>query len=470
MIKLNILMAMKMVRKILLSTMVGIMLLVIACTPVLPAADNQISDIVDETPVLPASNNQVTDITDGISADANLVPLSNHSDKMDMYAATIVNGCNTFSCDLYQQFTQSMADENFIYSPYSIYLALAMIYDGARGDTARQMEDTLHFRLGDEQVPPAFYKLNGIIEQDQILFSDSSIKELLLFQLNIANDLWVQKGYVFSPEYTCLVETYYRGDLQSLDFNNSSETSRREINDCISEKTKGKITEMLSPGRFDKYTKSIITNAMYFSSKWNHPFSKSKTQNDFFYLPDNREVLVPFMNGKSVLPYAEGDNYQIIKKYYYGNKLSMIIILPEEDSFNLVNDFFDYTQFKTMITDLEYTLVTLSLPRFKYDSLFDMYQTLAQLGISKAFSQDADFSGITENKEFYLNNIIHKTFIEVDEKGTNAAGNRRAFMVGGPGYRKLATFVANRPFIYFIQHEDTGAILFVGRVMNPAAE
>lgn len=437
--------------------LVVIVLVPLACIPILPAADNQSSDIVD-----------------GISADTNSLPWSTHTGEIGNDVSTIVDGNNTFSCDLYQQFIQSMEEENFMYSPYSIYLALAMAYAGAGGDTARQMADTLHFGLAGDKVNSALSDLSNIIDKSQTVKEyhnpDGTVEEVVeKFQLNIANALWGQQGYGFLADYLAIIDEYYNGAFKEMDFKNQPEPSRLEINDWIAEKTQDRILDMIPPNAINKSTRFVITNAIYFKARWYDEFSESRTKYDDFFLLDGTRISVPMMHNTIKTLYFENEDYQMVRIGYIGG-CSMLIILPREGKFEAVEQTINSSLLKTAINSTESYFVNLDMPKFGYYSKYEkLRSTLSELGIQNAFSGKADFSGITA-QELYINRVAHDAFIAVDEEGTEAAAATAITTVGAaPLELETADFTANRPFIYFIQHYQTGAILFMGRVMNPAA-
>jgi serpin B len=435
--------------------LVSIVLITIACTPVLPDNNQQQTD-----------NSSASIVTTKYE----YIFWCPESGWIDKDALSLIDGCNTFSCDLYRQFIQSMEDENFMYSPYSIYLALAMAYAGARGETAAQMMDTLHLCPSGEQLNESFLMLNDIIEQSKIKKSDNASKQVEYFNILIANALWGQKGYAFEPEYISSMEKYYGGVLQSLDFKNAPESARMEINDWVAEKTQQRITDLIAPGTISPSTELIITDAIYFYSFWSKQFSESDTMNDTFFLINGNEISAPFMNkSKQLYFYTEDDDYQTIQMPYSAEKLYMIIILPRDGKFEKVEHALDKQKLKSICNKGGFVKVDLSLPKFKYESSYQMSPTLIKMGMTDAFSPAADFSGITPDGSLFISDVNHKTIISVDEKGTEAAAATKVSMRGDPIITKTAEFIANRPFIYLIQHRDTGVILFMGRVMNPAA-
>lgn len=248
--------------------------------------------------------------------------------------SVLVNGNSSFAFDLYRMLKEE--DGNLFYSPYSVSMALAMTYAGARGETAEQMADTLHFILPEERLHPAYSDLGEELAQRgkgrELLVMQPEgdpVKENIEgFRLNIVNALWGQEGYEFLDEYLDLVERYYGGGLKTLDFIGEPEPSRLEINKWASEKTEGRIKNLLPPGVINPLTRLILTNAIYFKARWANEFSERMTQDDTFYLLDGRTVTVPMMNQKTRFSYAEGDKFQAVRLPYLGGDIAMVILLP----------------------------------------------------------------------------------------------------------------------------------------------
>ena len=217
----------------------------------------------------------------------------------------------------------------------------------------------------------------------------------------------------------------------------------------------------------DSLTRLVLTNAIYFNAAWQHPFNKSVTQEEPFYLLNGGQVSVPMMRITEPFGYSEGAGYQAVEIPYDGRELSMIVILPSEGQFKSFEGSLDAQNVGTIIDNLQSKQVDLSLPKFEFESSLNLKQTLIKLGMPEAFSDHADFSGITGNKELSITDVVHKAFVSVDEEGTEAAA-ATAVIVGLTSAPAMPISVkVDRPFIFLIRDMETGAILFVGRVMNP---
>ena len=376
----------------------------------------------------------------------------------------LVRGNNAFALDLYSALKGG--EGNLFYSPFSISQALAMTLAGARGETERQMADTLHYQLPQSRLHPSFNAL------DQELASrgmDSRNEEDRYFQLNIANAIWGQHGYEFLPDFLDVLAENYGAGLRPLDFAGTPEESRVMINDWVSEETGEKIKDLLPPGTIDGSTRLVLTNAIYFNASWSWPFSKKDTQNRPFHLAEGGRVDVPMMSETSddFYGYARGNGYQAVDVPYSLGEMSMTVLLPDEGTFGEFEDSLNADALDKILDDIEIDYLKLTMPLFKFESEFSLVETLAGMGMTDAFGARADFSGMTGSKDLQISAIVHKAFVSVNEEGTEAAAATGVVvMLSGPTKEPIPVTV-NRPFIFLIRDRDTGTVLFLGRVMNP---
>ena len=378
--------------------------------------------------------------------------------------ATVGDGNSAFGFDLYQALREE--DGNLFFSPYSISLALAMTYAGARGETAQQMADTLHFILSQDRLHPAFNSLDIELSQRG---EGAKGKDGEGFRLNIVNAIWGQEGYKFLSEFLDVLAENYGAGLRPLDFANAPEESRITINNWVSDQTEGRIEDLIPQGLLDALTRLVLTNAIYFNAAWQHPFNEDMTEDGPFYLLDGGEVTVPMMKQTESFSYAEGDGYQAIELPYDGRELSMVILLPRAGQFETFEDSLDAQRVDAILKDVEPRRVALTMPRFEFESSFSLKEALAAMGMPVAFSGSADFSGMTGNRDLFIADVIHKAFVSVDEAGTEAAAATAVVMelTALPGTPVEVTL--DRPFVFLIHDIETGAILFVGRVVAPSA-
>ena len=375
---------------------------------------------------------------------------------------TLVGGNTAFALDLYQEL--KAAEGNIFYSPYSLSLALAMTYAGARGETEQQMAEALNFYLSQEQLHHAFNQL------DQELASrgeGAEGKDGEGFRLNIVNDIWGQKDFVFLSDFLDTLAENYGVELRTLDFINAPEESRITINDYISEQTEERIKDLIPEGIIDDITRLVLTNAIYFNAAWEYPFGEGITAEGTFHLLDGGEVTIPMMHQGELLGYTEGDDYQAVELKYDGEELSMVILLPESGQFENFEMALDAELLNDIIDNLEKRNVELTMPKWDFEASFMMKEVLESLGMPIAFTDAADFSGMTGERDLYIDNVIHKACVSVDEAGTEAAAASAVIMKITSAPADPAVVTVDRPFIFLIRDIETGAILFFGRVVNP---
>jgi serpin B len=377
---------------------------------------------------------------------------------------TLVHGNSKFAFDLYQ--TLKEADGNLFYSPYSISQALAMTYAGARSETEGQMSDTLHFALSQNRLHPAF---NGLDIELGKRGEGAQGKDGEGFRLNIVNAIWGQKDYnKFLSEFLDVLAENYGAGLRVLDFINTPEESRITINDWVSEQTEGRIEDLIPEGTIDAFTRLVLTNAIYFNAAWQFPFNEEATAEGLFYLLDGGEVIARMMMQTESFGYAEGAGYQAVELPYDGSELSMVIILPGDGRFETFESSLDYETIEDIISDLSRQQVNLTMPKFEFESEFSLKKVLMAMGMPVAFSTDADFSGMTGNRDLFIDDVLHKAFVSVDEAGTEAAAATAVIMALTALPAPPVEVTVDRPFIFLIRDIETSTILFVGRVVNPS--
>jgi serpin B len=373
--------------------------------------------------------------------------------------AGVVRDGNNFALDLYGQLAKQ--DGNLFFSPYSISNALAMTSAGARGETATQMAETLHFALDQERLHLSFGAL-----RTQIAGTD----EQRNYQLQTANRLWGQQDYGFLPDFLWTTESNYDADLKQVDFINDTEEARTTINRWVEERTSEKIKNLIKPGILTADTRLVLTNAIYFKAAWRHPFVPEQTKEGEFTLADGEKVMAKLMHGHVRTNYFQGDSFQALELPYEEHELSMIVLLP--------NDPQDLPALEMKLTPNNLTkwLETLSghgvdvtLPKFKLTSEFMLKDVLSEMGMPDAFDpQNADFSGMTRARLF-ISHVVHKAFVDVNEAGTEAAASTAVVVAtDSASTQKPATFRADHPFVYLIRENRTGSILFMGRVLSPS--
>ena len=380
----------------------------------------------------------------------------------DADITTLVDGNNAFALDVYQAL-RSQGD-NLILSPFSISLALAMTYAGARGETEAQMAQALHFSA-QEQLHPAFNALDLALEDQDINLD----KDQEPMQLNIANAVWAEQTFSFLQEYLDTIATNYGAGIHLSDFVNNYEPTRREINNWVGDETKNKIKNLIPEGSLNADTRMVLVNAIYFKADWLDQFDANSTGDYPFYLLDGSEIKVPTMNQDfHNVPYSKGDGWQMIELPYAGGTAAMDILVPDAGRFDEIDSSLDFETVSAMLSGLQPTSVALALPKFKFESQFGLADQLSALGMTDAFDRDlADFSGMTSQNDLFISAILHKAFVAVDEKGTEAAAATIVIMEAAGAVMMEVNLTIDRPFVFLIRDLQSGQILFIGRVLNP---
>jgi len=386
-------------------------------------------------------------------------PKSRTSQKtQDPALKQLIEGNNTFAFSLYGKL--KAPPDNVFFSPYSISTALAMTYAGARGNTAKQMADTLHFKLCPDSLHEAFGKL-------QRRFNTQGQKKN--YELTVANTLWGQQGFGFLEKFLNLTRTHYDAALNEVDFIRQTEKARQTINAWIEKKTNQKIKDLIKPGILNQLTRLVLTNAVYFKGNWASPFKKKATRQMPFKVSPDEQIKIPMMHQEGDFKYGEDEQLQILELPYAGNDLSMIVLLPKKtDGLGQLEKQLTTQNLRKWLEGAWQRKVNVYLPKFTLTSQFRLAQTLSTLGMPDAFSQQrADFSGMNARKDLFLSAVVHKAFVNVDEKGTEAAAATGAVI----GLTALPTpppvFRADHPFVFLIRDNQSGSILFLGRLIRP---
>ena len=378
--------------------------------------------------------------------------------------AELTQGNDLFALDLYHILKTDR--DNLFYSPYSISVALAMTYAGARGETERQMAGALHYTLPQARLHPGFNALDlALASRGQ----GAQGRDGEGFRLNVANAIWGQHDYAFLSEFLDALAVNYGAGLRLVDFAAAPEEARVTINSWVSDQTEGRIEDLIPAGAIDALTRLVLTNAIYFNAAWSMPFEKELTEDGPFHLLDGGEVRVPMMKQVESFGYNAGQGYQAVELPYDGRELSMVILVPEAGEFEAFEDSLDAGRVAGILEGLRPGQVALSMPKFEIEASFSLVDALTAMGMPDAFSPDADFSGMTGNRELAISDVVHKGFVSVDEAGTEAAAATAVIikLTAMPGEPVEVTI--DRPFIFAIRDIETGALLFVGRVVDPSA-
>ena len=317
-----------------------------------------------------------------------------------------------FLLDLYPRIQPK--DKNFFFSPYSISIAMAMVFGGARGETANQIADVMHFSLPPEKLHPAFNAISTELLQHTGQENGPKI--------NVANSIWGQANRPFQAEYLDLLAEDYGAGLFTLDFTAQPEEARKQINDWVGQQTEEKIPEIIPEGALTPLTRMILVDAIYFKSAWESPFDPALSDRGYFFFVPNGQTMIETMSQTGEYAYAKSDKYEAIEIPYAGGGLSMIIIMPKVEEFLNIEKDMNKDFIKKVEGELKPQQVALTMPRFKLESSFSLAEPLIKMGILNAFaSLGANFSGIDGTRDLFLEEISHKAYINVDEAGTEAA-------------------------------------------------
>jgi serpin B len=372
-----------------------------------------------------------------------------------------VDSSNEFSFRMYGQLIDS--NENIFFSPYSISTALGMAYEGARGETATEMRQVLNLPEDDQTRREMVQAVQSLLN-----------KEGTSYELSAANAYWLREGGNLKEEYKDAIESYYLANGQQLDFAGDPVGSVDTINDWVLEKTNGKIKDLLSPNDIDALTYLILTNAIYFKADWKYQFDINATEERSFYLTGGEKIETDMMHmcdESKKLNYAANSDVQLLQLPYKDEELSMFMLLPKENDVASIESKLDHTYLSNLKDDITSEYVDLYLPKFKFEQKYLLNDKLSALGMPTAFRGDADFSGITSDTDLFISKVIHQSFVEVNEEGTEAAAATAVEMTmsaEGPSSPEPIVFRVDHPFIFFIEHKETGQILFMGKVENPS--
>jgi serpin B len=373
-----------------------------------------------------------------------------------------VSGSNAFAFDLYRQVRSKPGNQ--FYSPFSMSIALAMLYAGARGGTEQEMAAALHYVLPQDQLHPVFNLLDQEMAKRGQGKQGADGKP---FRLSVINATWGQTGWEFLPAYLDTMALNYGAGLRLLDFRADPETCRRAINEWVEKQTETRIRDLLPEKSITEITRLVLTNAIYFNASWAKPFDEKNTAAGTFHLVGGGQVTVPLMHGSFAGSYGEGAGYKAVALPYDGGELSMLVIVPDAGTFDAFEQSLTGAVVEGVVSGLKASDVMLTLPKFEFTAPLGLKEHLQALGMKAAFDDRADLSGIDGRDDLFVQDVLHKAFVKVNEAGTEAAA-ATAVIVGRTSIPQLVELVVDRPFIFLIRDHATNTILFVGRVLNPS--
>lgn len=379
---------------------------------------------------------------------------------VDVDVATLAEASNAFGFDLYQHLRTQPG--NLAMSPVSISIALGMTWGGARGDTATQMQQTLHLAADPASVSRAWGALSQSLQDPARNLT-----------LRIANRLYGQKSFTFEQPFLDQTAASYGAPLEPVDFARDADTQRVKINDWVADRTEQRIQDLLPPGSVDATTRMVLVNAIYFLADWAAPFDPRMTRRSMFSRTASDSVPVAMMHHRATFGYAQADGIQMLEMPYLGGNAAMWIVLPDAvDGLDAVEQTIDATKLAAWSALLTQEELDVAIPRFEIDPAGStaLQGPLAALGMPAAFGPGADFRGIAADGGIFISDVFHKAFVEIDEHGTEAAAatgvviNVSSRRVTPPAPR----FNADHPFLYFIVDKTSRLVLFMGRVADPS--
>ncbi len=372
--------------------------------------------------------------------------------------ADVARAINAFALDLYHQLQDEQG--NLFLSPFSTSTALAMVYAGARGETGAQIADVLHLPFEQESLHEAF---GSLIDALNAAGGED-------FELATANALWGQEGFPFREEFLELIASDYGGGLEEVDFFGDTEGARQTINAWVEEQTHDKILDLIPRDALHASTVLVLTNAIYFKGDWIHRFDPADTCPALFTPLVGEDLYVDMMHQTARFRYMNRDGFQVLEMPYAGDRLSMVVLLPEESGTSTMDVAQIPTDLGNWLEGLSEERVAVSFPKFEITTGFGLANVLRDMGMTDAFSDAADLSGMAR-ADLQIQKVIHKAFVGVGEEGTEAAaataitfGLTSAFRIPAP---PPVRFVADHPFHFLIRDNESGAILFVGRLTDP---
>lgn len=383
--------------------------------------------------------------------------------------APVVSGNTAFACDLYGQLRNG--DKNLFLSPYSISACLGMTRAGATGETAAQMDQVFHFPASG--LGEGFKALGAAMEAPIVRDGyGRDAKEIPAYEIAIANRLFGQTGFAFKPAFLEQMRSSYGAGLEQFDITSDPGAARARINGWVEEQTKDKIKDLLPEGTPTPDTRLVLVNAIYFKSSWAEAFREHNTQDAPFHKADGTDVDARLMRRTGRYPYLGNDKIQVLEMPYRNGAMSMLVVLPRtRDGLEAIEATLDPATLEKTIRSLKSAKVAVSFPKFEFTSSFDLTRSLGAMGMQTAFDPKyAQFSGMTAEEPLFIGLVVHKAFVAVDEAGTEAAAATAVAMRAGSAARpeEPVAFTADRPFLFLIRHRATGAILFLGRVLDPS--
>jgi len=364
---------------------------------------------------------------------------------------------NEFAFDIYARLNRAEADKNIFISPYSISTAMAMTYEGVSGTTADEMMKVMHFPDSLTGLRLGYSGMQGILNAKD-----------RKYELSSANSIWPQTGYKFSDNFLEALDKFYGGKAELVDYAGNKAGAISRINGWTAKNTKGKIPEIIGEDDVNELTRLVLVNAVYFKGAWEKSFDQKKTVKADFTGVNDKKVKADMMNTQGRFMYAESGGAQVLELPYAGGDISMIVVLPGDGDIIKLETSMTAGKFNEWLSELSEQKVNVSMPKFRINCKYSLKEPLIDLGMTEAFDEyKADLSKMADNKDLYISDVIHATFLDVNEEGTEAAA-ATAVIVAAKSIEMTPRFSADHPFIFFIYDRTAGAILFMGKMNDPS--
>ncbi|XP_063154875.1 leukocyte elastase inhibitor-like [Candoia aspera] len=418
---------------------------------------------------------------------------------MVMEALSAAN--TSFAVDFFKHLCKNQSNKNVLFSPWSISSLMATLYLGAKGHTAQQITEAFHFNKaeGTETAyplrhPRVYSKMEELLKNSCISLQKTSPKTqsnihsrfqalnqeinqpTKKYLLRSINQLYGDGSVSFQREFSESMKKYYNVEPQTVNFKETAEAARKEINSWVEHQTAGKIHNLLNEGSINPLTELILVNVLYFKGNWSNTFKKEDTTEQPFRLDKNtsRPVMMMFQHDKFNWKYINEVQAQILELKYVGNDLSMFILLPDDISddstgLEMLENKLTYEAFSKWSSpeDMEEVEANVYLPKMQLTIHYELKSLLSDMGITDAFSiEKADFTGMSAKSNLGVSQIFHKCFVDINEEGTEAAASTAA-TIDGRSDQDAILFAADHPFLFFIRHNKTKCILFWGRFCSP---
>lgn len=385
-------------------------------------------------------------------------PLANETNHTRSGVEAVVSSANNMAVNLYKEIARREPG-NIFYAPFSVYSALAVTYEGARGLTAEEFRSALGYPDPSILRPNYAYLYNSLNRAEGV-------------ELGIGNALWVQAGFDVLPEFARVASDFYGARAANLDFIRDPEGSRQAINRFIEEQTRGKIKDLIPPGSINPLVRLVITNAVYFKGSWLYRFEVTMTRKAPFKTADGQTVQVDMMcmePQEKDFMYANLSDVEVLELPYAGGRFSMVILLPKGRLEAFESQLTPELLSRILSSTKPERLDEICIPKFELNTKYQLNQPLEDLGLKTPFTPEADFSGIDGRRDLYISLVIHQAYVKVDEEGTEAAGATAVVIKVTAIQPNRKTFIADHPFIFLIRDNQTGLVLFMGRLANPTS-